>query len=269
MDYEKRVIKLQENIYGVKGIWMNGMSFFNTYAYILRSEESGRLLLIDTCGPQSGEIIKYAVELMGASMSDITGIALTHWHKDHTGSLAEIAGMAATPDRPVNVFIHKDDSLFLTSQRRRILKMHPVLKFRVLHSPGTLPEKSLHNLIELDNETGINPLSDYGVEFIHTPGHTPGHTSYLHRKSMTLFSGCGLSLFGRNSVGVVPVFYDRKMQLDSAKRLMELEFDYLCSAHMNVRRDVVRRDMRVPFKGKVSFVDRATGTLPLFRYPKK
>jgi len=268
MSDNKRVIKLQENIYAVRGIWLGGLSFFNTYSYILLSEKNNEILLIDTCGPGSGKYIKEAVELLGHTMSDVTGIALTHWHKDHTGSLAEVVSMSGTSGKPVKVFIHKDDSGILLSQKLKILTSHPVLKMKLPHGPGKLPDRKLFNLVELNPEPGDNPLNDYDVEFIHTPGHTPGHTSYLYRGSMALFSGCGLSLFGRNTVGVVPVFHNREKQVESARMLAEMEYTCLYPAHLNVRRDEIKRENRVPFTGKMKVVDCITGTLPIYRYPK-
>lgn len=267
MGCDKRVIRLQHNICGVRGIWLGGLSFFNTYSYILCSEKNNEILLVDACGPGSGRYIKHAVESMGRSMSDVTGIALTHWHKDHTGSLAEVVSMAGGQGRPVKVFIHKYDAPFLLSQKIRILNIHPQLKLKVPHGPGKLPEMDLYRLIQLDHQGGANPLRGYGVEFIHTPGHTPGHTSYIHRGSMTLFSGCGLSLFGKNTVGIVSVYHDRNKQLESAKMLAGMEFSYLCAAHLGIRRDEIRKKARVPFNGKLKAIDRLTGTLPIFRYP--
>lgn len=268
MSHHNRIIRLQENICGVRGIWLNRLSFFNTHSYIVCSEKNNEILLIDTCGPGSSGFIKEAVESMGRTVADIAGIALTHWHRDHTGSLAEIVSMAGTPDKPVDVFIHKDDAQFLLSQRMRILTMHPSLKLKIPHRPGRLPEETCYRLVELDDKSGVNPLLDFGVEFIHTPGHTPGHTSYLHKKSMSLFSGCGISLFGRNTAGIVPVFYNREEQVASAKMLAAIEFSYLYPAHLNLRNDEIKKNCRVPFSGKLKRVDRITGTLPIFRYPR-
>ncbi len=268
MKYDKRILKLQDNICGVRGIWLNKLSFFNTYSYILCSPQNGEILLIDTCGPGSAGMIRNAVESMGRTMSDVTGIALTHWHKDHTGSLADVVSMAAVNGRTVKIFIHKDDAGFLLSQKTKLLTAHPKLKFKVPHGPGKLPEEGSFELVELGHENGINPLDDYGVDFIHTPGHTPGNTSYLYRASMSLFSGCGLSLFGKNTVGIVPVYYDREKQLASARKLLEMEFSYLYPAHMNIKNDEIKKEARVPFNGKMKLLDRITGTQPVFWYPR-
>ena len=106
MNPEKRLIRLQGSICGVRGIWLNRFSFFNTYSYVISAADNSEVLLVDTCGPGSGLFIKHAVESMGRTMSDVTGIALTHWHKDHTGSLAEIISMTGGSDKPLKIFIH-------------------------------------------------------------------------------------------------------------------------------------------------------------------
>lgn len=267
MNKSKRVFKLQNNIHAVRGIWLAGLSFFNTYSYIIETPKG--VFLIDTCGPGSGKLIMHALDNIGRAPSDITGIALSHWHKDHTGSLAEIVSIAGTSSRPVKVFIHKYDAPLLLSQKKYLIGMNPKIKLKIPHSAGKLPDKEKYHLIELDHESGKNPLSNWGFEFIHTPGHTPGHTSFLHQESMSLFSGCGLSLFGKNTVGIVPIYADREKQIESAAKLAEMEFTYLYPAHMNQRTDEIRKNQRVPFKGKISLIDRLTGTLPIFRYPSK
>lgn len=266
---DSRILKINDNICGARGIWLYGLSLLNTWAYIVRSKKNNGLLLIDTCGPGSGTIIRRAVESMGCSMRDITGIALTHWHRDHTGSLAEIVREAGSAAKPVKVFIHRNDLPFLVSGRTRLLKAHPVFKFRMPHAPGRLPEKGMYTLLELDHNSCYNPLEDYGVDFIHTPGHTPGHTSFLHKKSMTLFSGCAISLLGKNTAGIVPVFSDRKTQVESAYKIMDMNFSFLCPAHMNVRTDSIEKGDRVPFTGKLSLTDSVTGALPIFSYPRR
>jgi len=260
-----RVIKLRDNIYGVKGIWLWRLSFFGTYSYIIKNKD-GEILLIDTCGPATGSFIKRAIEDMGSKISDITGIALTHWHKDHSGSISEIISMRGNCDKEINIFIHKFDAPFLLSQNARIIKIHPFLKIPVVHSPGKIIKGC--NIIELDHEQNENPLKKYGVDFIYAPGHTPGHTAYFHKESMSLFAGCGLSLIGENTVGIVPVFFDREKQIHSAMELASLEFKYLYPAHLKLRNDEIDKNNRIPFTGKISLIDRITGTLPIFSYPK-
>jgi len=263
-------IKLNEGIYSVRGTWLNHISLFATRSFIITDKRDSGILVIDTCGPGSGKIIFDSIKNHGLNPADITGIAITHWHKDHTGGLAGLVSLvSAAGGGPVKVFMHESDAGIFLKQRGEFLKIHPVVKLPVYHKPGKIPAGNKFELVKLINAADKNPLNDWGVEFIHTPGHTPGHTSFLHRKSMSLFSGCGLSLFGNSTVGIVPVFYDRKAQVESAHKLMEMEFSYLYPAHMNLRNDEITLEKRIPFKGRIPFIDRLTGTFPFFRYPSK
>lgn len=261
------LLNSQYGIYSVKGKWLYGVSLFSTRAFILNPEPGSGILVIDTCGPGSGKIIADAIRDAGMNAADITGIALTHWHRDHTGGLAELISIAQSEGaRKIKIFIHKSDSGFLKTGKGAFLKMHPSLKMPVYHTPGRFPDSGKFELVELDETISGNPLNRWGVELIHVPGHTPGNSSFYHRESGSLFSGCGLSLFGNNTVGIVPVFYDRLMQIESAKRLMNHDFNYLYPAHLNLRKDPLPPEKRIPFSGKIPFIDRLTGTLPLFRY---
>ena len=204
----------------------------------------------------------------GLNPADIKGIALTHWHGDHTGSVAELISLVLkSGGGPVKIFMHEADAVIFMKQRGQFLKSHPALGFPVYHKPGMFPSGDNFEIVKLSGIMKESPLNDWEIEFIHTPGHTPGHTSFLYRRNMSLFSGCGLSMFGYNTVGVMPVFYDRKLQVESAHRLMEMNFRFLYPAHLSIRKDEIPLGERIPFKGKMSFRDRLTGTLPLFRYP--
>jgi len=261
------LLNSQYGIRSVKGKWLYGMSFFPTRAFILNPAPCSGILVIDTCGPGSGRIIADAIRDAGMSPADITGIALTHWHRDHTGGLGELISIAQSEGcGKIKVFIHKSDSGFLKNGRGAFLRIHPLLKIPLYHRPGRLPGPEKIELVELDQNSADNPLKQWGVEFLHLPGHTPGNSSFYHSESGSLFSGCGLTLFGKSTAGIVPVFYNRSMQIESAKRLMDLDFNYLYPAHINLRKDPLPREKRIPFTGKIPPVDRITGTLPLFRY---
>jgi glyoxylase-like metal-dependent hydrolase (beta-lactamase superfamily II) len=119
--------------------------------------------------------------------------------------------------------------------------------------------------VKLSSDLKKNPLDEWGVDFIHTPGHTPGHTSFMHIASKTLFSGSGLSLFKNNTLGIVPVFYDRTAQIESAKKLQKAGFRYLYPAHMQLFAGEINHKEIIPFDGRIPFLFRLAGTLPLFR----
>lgn len=75
-------------------------------------------------------------------------------------------------------------------------------------------------------------------------------------------------MIGKNTAGLVPVFYDRNKQIESACRLAQMEFSYFYPAHLSVRCDEIKKENRVEISGKLSLADRITGTMPIFRYPR-
>jgi len=71
-------------------------------------------------------------------------------------------------------------------------------------------------------------IEDAGIQIIRTPGHTPGSISALYGNS--LFIG-GSIYIGPQGWSIPKQNYDRKMLLESLRRIAELKFDSLFPAH--------------------------------------
>jgi len=265
-----KITKLNDGIYSIRGKWLGGLSFPPTRSFIIRNSDNPEILLMDTCGPGSGKIIFDSMEKYGLNPENITGIALSHWHCDHTGGLAELISLVSKKsEKKIKVFIHEADVDFLLQQKGMFIKMHPVLKLPLFHKPGKLPPKNLFDIITLSSNMEENPLEPWRVDFIHTPGHTPGHTAFLHRDTMSLLAGSGLALLGKRLVGISPIFDDRAKQIESGHRLAAMEFKYLYADHANIRTDEIPIKDRIPFNKGVSLKSAVTGILPIFSYGKK
>ena len=107
-----------------------------------------------------------AIRSIGISPSTITGIVLTHFDYDHSGSAQELSQELNAP-----VSIHKADaSLLIQPQEcpglRRFLYHPPI--------PRLLRWRPLQADIELSSG---DTLGDWKV--LHTPGHTPGSISLV------------------------------------------------------------------------------------------
>ncbi len=257
------LIELNEDVYAVKSVWMARSGLFPTYSFLLYDGERKDITVFDTGGPGSGRLILDAVKKLGYRPEAVTAVALSHWHRDHTGGLAELADNI--PGQ-VEIFMNRTDREIFAAGRRKLLWMHPVLKTFVLHKPGKMPETDNYKFIDVDKDSSA--LSARGITAIHTPGHTPGHTSYLHEKTGSLFAGCGISLLGKNTAGLVPVHLDREKQLKSGRMITEMEFKFFYPVHMYINKNQIGKEIRVPFEGKPSLIDRITGSTPLFRYPR-
>lgn len=122
---------------------------------------SGGVVLIDTCAPGSTVAIGTALAQAGASWSDVSDIVLTHRHFDHTGGLAESAGLASGA------------IIWAGARDAPEIKLEGPREVRAIAEGG-----SVGNLSVLD-----------------TPGHTPGHISLLDNVAGVLFVG---DLIGSN-----------------------------------------------------------------------
>jgi glyoxylase-like metal-dependent hydrolase (beta-lactamase superfamily II) len=264
---KNEIVKLNDGIYSIRGTWFGRISYPPTMGFIIRNKDNKDILIVDTCGPGSGEIIFNSMERYGLNPENITGIALSHWHRDHTGGLAELITLVSEKsEKKIKIFIHEADSDFLFQQKGTFINVHPILKLPVFHSPGKLPSKNLFEIVTLSSDMKENPLEPWRVDFIHTPGHTPGHTAFLHRDTMSLLAGSALCLLKNSIIGVTPIFDNRDKQIESAKMLMAMEFKYFYPAHMDIRMDEIPLKDRIPLNKGINVIG---GFLPLFTYGKK
>ena len=266
MEHHVEILNKAAGIYYVRVKWLCGVSFLSSNAFILNTAPEKGILVIDTGCSGSGRIITDAIREAGLCPGDISGIALSHWHKDHTGGVSELLSIASAEGASgIKVFIHKDDSIYFPGGKGAFIRFHPFLKIPLYHSPGEIPSVDQCEFVMLDHTSGVNPLAGWGLEFIHVPGHTPGNISFYHRETGSLFSGSGLAMIDRSRVGILSVFSDREEHVRSAQRLMRMDYRYLYPAHVHIRKDPIPPENRVSISAK-SVMDRIKGILPLFRY---
>ncbi len=266
MSETEDTIKLSDSIYAVKTKFLFKTSLLKTHSFVIATEKKG-IIIIDTGGPGSGKIILKAIEKLGYMASDVKAIALTHWHGDHSGSVKEITDASFNGTGRIKIFIGEKDLTFLLRKRPGMVKINPALKIHIPHSSGKMADEEKAEIIPLVTNKS-NPLSEWGLEFIPTPGHTPGHTSYYHKETGSLFAGCALSMLGKKTAGIVPVYHDRNQQIVSAKKLSEMDFRYLYPAHIDINEQQITLTERIPFKGSIPLAMRLIGSIPFFRYPR-
>ena len=262
------LIRLLDNIYAVPVTIAAYTRFPGVYAFILVRQDPPGIILFDTGGLGSGRIIYNAMKANGLNPDDLKAVAITHWHADHTGGLAELAKMLDPASKPLKVYMGDKDIILMLDRKPHKLVIHPNLRIPVAYMPGRTPPPEDAEFIPLTPGSDENPLSDWDIEYIPTPGHTPGHTSYLHRPTGSLFSGCGLSLIGKNTVGIHFMSTDHKKALESARMLAKTDFTYHWPVHWGINMAKIPRDKRVPIrKDAVFWTYRILGFYPLFRYP--
>jgi glyoxylase-like metal-dependent hydrolase (beta-lactamase superfamily II) len=140
---------------------------FNSF---LVREEDG-LTVVDTNMSGSGKDIAQAAETIGLP---ITGIALTHAHADHAGSLDEIAAQA--PEAEV-VFTTRTAEFL--GGNVTLLPDEPQAKIR---GSFVTRETQATRLIGPDDSVG-------SLRVIPAPGHTPDHIAFYDERDGTLIAG--------------------------------------------------------------------------------
>ena len=260
----EKFVRLNNRISAAPVPFTGGMYLIPTHVFIV--EGPGGLLVIDTGGAGSGRVIMKLVAFLGYSASDISAIALSHWHRDHTGGLAELIALLPE-DRCIPVYMGMEDIAIFQAQAWRLLKFHPGLKIPFPHRPGLMPGGTGTRFKLLPMNAGNEHLKNgWSITALHTPGHTPGHHSFLHAETDSLLAGCALALLSRRTAGITPVFDNRKAQCESAQRLSHMEFTQMFPIHFYLNTEPVPLGRRITCSTRSirSFI---TGSKPFFRYP--
>lgn len=168
--------------------------------------------LIDTGWPDSAGLILEALSAPGKSQQDVTRIVLTHFHEDHAGSAAEIAGwsraevIAGDADAAYVRGIERGPLPILTPREQSI---HPATS-EPPHSPPCRVDRVVSDGDSLDFAGGAIVL---GV-----PGHTPGSIALYLPDADTILTGDAVAEFhGEVILGVFNV--DRQAATRSLTKL--------------------------------------------------
>lgn len=184
---------------------------FTTHVYLVKDKGSS-WTLIDTGLPAASKAILAYLAKIRVEPTSVKKILLTHLHRDHTGSLAELA--RATGAR---TFAHWLEAAFIANEP-------------TYDGPGSPPAKGFKVDETLKDGDSVDAAG--GLIAYHTPGHTPGHTSYYQAERKLLFSGD--LFFGEGEeLTLTPKNYTLHTQSAqvSARRMSQLSTDALLTYH--------------------------------------
>ncbi|MCL2535627.1 MAG: MBL fold metallo-hydrolase [Nocardiaceae bacterium] len=159
--------------------------------------DAGGVTLVDTGWPDSAELIAEALTALGRRRADVRRIVLTHFHEDHTGSAAEIAGWSA-----VEVIAGADDASYVTGEQRGPLPRLTDLE-KAIHAE--IDEPSHGPPCRVDRRVHDGDVLDFagGARVVGVPGHTPGSIAlYLPEADAVLTGDAVAEFHGEVIVGV-------------------------------------------------------------------
>ncbi|PRX50397.1 glyoxylase-like metal-dependent hydrolase (beta-lactamase superfamily II) [Prauserella shujinwangii] len=192
----------------------------------LALEDDG-VTVIDTGAVGSAADIRAALRRLGRAPGDVRRIVLTHFHADHAGSAAEIAGWADAV-----VVAGEADAPYVRGERP---------------GPGpvfTEAERRLHEVVaaglppappcRVDQPVSEGDVLDFagGAEVLSVPGHTPGSIALWLPRHRVLVTG---DTVAESEGGLVlgPFNTDRELAWHSLRRLSAYDAEIACVGHGN------------------------------------
>ena len=168
----------------VPGVHRFGSSLVNWYVVV----DGDRLTLIDAGLPGYWRQLEPALRGLGASMSDVDAIVLTHSHVDHTGFAERVRATGGA-----TVHVHRDDD---EKGARKFPPLH--LYWRPSSWPllvegmrnGLLVTPAVKERTTFDGD-GVLPVPGK-PRVVHMPGHTAGNCALVLDDPRVVFTGDGL-----------------------------------------------------------------------------
>jgi glyoxylase-like metal-dependent hydrolase (beta-lactamase superfamily II) len=199
-----------------------GIGAWGANVYLLVDDD---LTLVDTGLPGRADLILEQIEELGYSPSDIKRIIITHYHADHTGSLAALKRATQA-----EVIAHPADAPYIDGPLPQPGPARPQWLSKLLARFSWLWAIEPAVVDTLVNYGDGLPILD-GIKILHTPGHTPGSIClYLQSKDLLIAGDLLAHRFGLK-LPSKSFTIDIVQEIQSVKRVAGLEFDIICFGH--------------------------------------
>ncbi len=175
----------------------NPLRYVVSYALAAR----GGLTLIDSgwASDAAWDALTAGLTSIGASVTDVHGVLVTHMHLDHLGLAGRVREASGAW-----VALHPADANLISRPDYRDLQLAldgDVARLQVLGASAAEAHESVnHSKVSRVAYAGLEPdrlLADgefvdvpsWHLRAVHTPGHTPGHTMFVDEDTDTVFAG--------------------------------------------------------------------------------
>ncbi|HEY3882385.1 MAG TPA: MBL fold metallo-hydrolase [Trebonia sp.] len=218
------------------------LRYVSSYAF---AAAGGGLVLLDAGwnAEESWQALVGGLETIGASLTDVRGVLVTHMHFDHAGLAGRVRDASGAW-----VAMHPADRALLTRRGMRDPELAVELEvafMRSLGAPaaeaaeavGTPDEYVAYTSIGLpDRDLTDGEMADvpgWRLRAVHTPGHTPGHLVFVDELSQRLFSGDHIlpRITPNISIGVSHQEPPLADYLRSLVKVRDLDVDEIFPAH--------------------------------------
>lgn len=207
--------RLSRGLYRVRGS-------FGSNIYLV---DDGGLVLVDGGFPMDLPALLLGLRSLGAGPGDVDLVLATHYHGDHTGTMARLQGEG------VEVAMHPEDAPYASGDRPQEtcdVALHKLLFYTALwplfRYRHFRPDRHLRE------GDGLDLLG--GMTVLHTPGHSPGSLCLYSERRGILFSGDLVRNEGGALEGPPPHFTpDTDAARASLRKVAELDFDMLLPGH--------------------------------------
>ncbi len=212
------------------------------HAYLWRDPDG--LTLIDAGLPGSAPLIADAIRQAGCEPADLRRLVLTHFHGDHIGGAADIAGWGQ-----VEVLAHQADAPFIrgeaTGPAPDLADWERPIYDQVTRQLALEPAQPLVPP-RLDRELadGDEPGFGDGAVAVAAPGHTPGSVALYLPGHRVLFAG-DAAVRGSDGKVIAGMFnVDRAQAAASLRRLAALDVAVACFGHGEPLTDGAAAELR-------------------------
>ena len=185
-----------------------------------------RATLVDAGMKGSARWIVRGLATIGVSVEQLSIIAITHHHPEHSGGLSGLREFTSA-----KIVVHREDAAVVSGEnpapnpyQNRLVAFLATPLLPALYGP-TMPVD--HQVDDGDNL----PLME-NVQVIHTPGHTPGSMSLFVRDKGVLIVGDALEYRRGKLKPPAKMFTENRQQaIESLRRFLELDFETICFSH--------------------------------------